>query len=137
VSAVEPPPPPQPSDRPRTRTPPPTDRARQALGRWGEDLAAAHYRRHDFEILDRNWRCPQGELDLVVRAGRLVVFCEVKTRRSAAFGAAAEAVDHRKQVRLRRLAAAWLAAHDVRGVDVRFDVAAIDGVRLSVLEGAF
>jgi putative endonuclease len=137
VSAIEPPTPSRPSDRSHSPTPARIDRARQALGRWGEDLAAAHYRRRDFEILDRNWRCPQGELDLVVRAGRLVVFCEVKTRRSSAFGAAAEAVDHRKQVRLRRLAAAWLAAHDVRGVDVRFDVAAIDGVRLSVLEGAF
>jgi putative endonuclease len=113
------------------------DRSTQALGRWGEDLAAAHYRRRRFEILDRNWRCPHGELDLVVRSGRLVVFCEVKTRRSAAFGGAAIAVDHRKQVRVRRLAAAWLAAHDVRGVDVRFDVAAIDGVTLSVFEGAF
>lgn len=113
------------------------DRSRRALGRWGEDRAATEYRRMGYEILDRNWRCSHGEIDLVLGRGPLVVFCEVKTRRSDRFGGAAAAVDSRKQLRVRRLAAAWLAAHQRRQVDVRFDVAAIDGVRIELIEGAF
>lgn len=113
------------------------DLSRRARGRWGEDLAARHYRRAGFEVIDRNWRCRHGELDLVARRGRLVVFCEVKARRSAAYGGPYAAVDGRKQRRIRRLAALWLVAHDVGPVDVRFDVAAITGVRLDVVEAAF
>lgn len=113
------------------------DRSHLEFGRWGEDLAASHLRRQGYEIVDRNWRCEHGEIDLVVRRGPLVVFCEVKARRSDAHGSPAEAVDRRKQVRLRRLAAAWLAAHGTRRVDVRFDVVAITGVRLAHIEAAF
>jgi putative endonuclease len=106
-------------------------------GRWGEDVAAAWYTRRGFEVLARNWRCPAGEIDLVLRRGRLVVICEVKARRSDAYGPAAAAVGPAKQQRLRRLAAAWLAATGVRGVDVRFDVVAITGVELDVVVDAF
>lgn len=113
------------------------DLARQARGRWGEDLAARHYRRCGFEVIARNWSCPIGELDLVLRRDRLVVFCEVKARRTASHGGPIAAVDERKRLRLRRLAAAWLATHGVHGVDVRFDVAAITGVRLEIVESAF
>jgi putative endonuclease len=112
-------------------------RSNLARGRWGEDLAARTYRRRGYDVLDRNWRCPTGEIDLVVRRDRTVVFCEVKTRRTAAYGSPAEAVDARKQLRLRRLAAAWLAAHDVRHVDVRFDVVAITGTTVETIEAAF
>lgn len=118
-----------------------TDRSSQARGRWGEDLAARHYRRLGYDVLDRNWRlhCDdrRGELDIVARRDDTLVFCEVKTRRRPGYGGAVAAVDRRKQVRVRRLAAAWLAEHDVRGAHVRFDVAAIEGVRLTVYEGAF
>jgi putative endonuclease len=111
--------------------------ANQARGRWGERRAATHYQRLGYQVLDRNWRCSLGEIDLVLRRGHTVVFCEVKTRRSAAFGGGAEAVDHRKQTRIRRLAAAWLQAHDIGRVDVRFDVVAITGVEVQVIEAAF
>lgn len=117
--------------------PPDGDLSRRARGRWGEDLAAREYRRRGFELLARNWSCPLGELDLVLRRERLIVFCEVKARRTASHGGPLAAVDERKRVRVRRLAAAWLAAHDVHGVDVRFDVAAITGVRLEIVESAF
>lgn len=122
------------SDPPGVRR---VDRARVEYGRWGEDLVARHYRRAGYEIVDRNWRCRAGEIDLVVGRPGLVVVCEVKTRRSAAYGGGAAAVDARKQRRLRRLAAAWLAAHDVGVVDVRFDVAVVTGVRLDLIESAF
>ena len=107
------------------------------LGRWGEDVAAAWYARNGYTVVARNWRCRAGEVDLIVRRGRLVVICEVKARRSTAFGPAAGAVGPVKQQRLRRLAAAWLAASGVRGVEVRFDVVAINGRTLEVIPNAF
>ena len=93
-------------------------------------------------VLDRNWRCRDGELDLVVAGDRVVVFCEVKTRRSDAFGQPFEAVTFTKQRRLRGLAARWLDEHPQRGVDLRFDVASVYArrgyaPRVDVLEAAF
>jgi len=89
--------------------------------------------------VDRNWRCSDGEVDLVVvrRRDRLVVFCEVKARRSGRFGSAAEAVGRDKQARLRRLAGRWLAEHRGGASGIRFDVAAWDAGRFEVVEGAF
>ena len=72
------------------------DLSRRARGQWGEDLAAAHYRRVGYTVLDRNWRCTTGELDLVARRGTTVVFCEVKARRTDGFGGPAAAVDGRR-----------------------------------------
>ena len=81
---------------------------------------------------------PIGEIDLVLRRGRLLVVAEVKARKSGAFGVPALAVTPTKQQRLRRLAAAWLAEHRVgRRVDVRFDVVAITGDAVDVYENAF
>jgi putative endonuclease len=108
------------------------------LGAFGEDVAARWYERAGYEVVGRNWRCPDGELDLVVRRGGLVVFCEVKTRSSDRFGAPAEAVTYRKQLRLRRLAARWLASCAGPGSrSVRFDVAAVRGGTIEVIEDAF
>jgi putative endonuclease len=106
-------------------------------GRRGEDLAAAWYRDNGYELVARNWRCPRGEVDLIVRRGRLLVVCEVKSRRDDAYGGAAAAVGRIKQQRLRRLAAEWLATTGVHGVDVRFDVAAVTGTHIEVIEAAF
>jgi putative endonuclease len=112
---------------------------RIALGRAVEERAAGWYRSHGYEVVERNWRCSDGEVDLVVvrRRDRLVVFCEVKARRSGRFGTAAAAVGRDKQVRLRRLAARWLAEHPVRASAVRFDVAAWDAGSFEVVEAAF
>jgi putative endonuclease len=108
------------------------------FGQRGEDLAADWYRRHGYRVVARNWRCPIGEIDLVVRRGRLLVVAEVKARKSSAFGFPALAVTPTKQQRLRRLAAAWLAEHRVgRRVDVRFDVVAITADAIDVYENAF
>ena len=115
------------------------DLSKRARGAWGEDVAASSYRRDGYAVVDRNWRCTTGELDLVVRRDDLVVFCEVKARRGAGFGGAVAAVDHRKQARLRRLGALWLAAHpDVAGgLRVRFDVVTVTGTRVERYEAAF
>ncbi len=88
-------------------------------------------------MLDRNWQCAEGEIDLVVSRPGLVVICEVKARASTRFGTPAEAVTWRKQQRLRRLAAAWLATHPHDRVTVRFDVACVLGTKLDVIQSAF
>ncbi len=80
-----------------------------AVGRSGEDLAASWYESQGYEVVARNWRCREGELDIVARRARLVVFCEVKARTSEVFGLPAEAVGPVKQAKLRRLAALWFA----------------------------
>lgn len=95
-------------------------------------------------MLSRNWRCRDGELDLVAARARCVVFCEVKTRSGTGFGIPAEAVTGEKQRRLRRLAARWLGEQPPSGgfADLRFDVACVTlrpGMEpdLEVIEGAF
>jgi putative endonuclease len=98
---------------------------------------ARWYERHGYTVVARNWRCTHGELDLVVVLGRTVVFCEVKSRANDAYGGGAAAVGWAKQRRLRRLAAAWLSSNDVHGVDVRFDVGAVTGTRIEIIEAAF
>jgi putative endonuclease len=116
---------------------------RRALGAAGEDAVALWYAGAGYRVLDRNWRCRDGELDLVVARPGSVVFCEVKTRRSTAFGSPAEAVTVTKQRRIRALAMRWLAEHpDARARDLRFDVASVMAARdvpptIHVIEGAF
>lgn len=111
--------------------------ANRARGRWGEDLAAAHYQREGYEVLARNWSSPRGELDLVLRQGGTYVFSEVKTRRNDAYGPASGAVGPAKQRRIRRLGIEWLQAHGVGADVIRFDVVAITGVTLELIEDAF
>jgi putative endonuclease len=111
-------------------------RSRVALGEWGEAKVARHYESAGYEVLDRNWRVRGGELDLVLARGDEIIFCEVKTRSSHRFGAAVEAVGPRKQRFLRRTAVSWLDAHDRRG-RLRFDVVAVTGGRIEVVEAAF
>ncbi len=96
-----------------------------ALGDYGERMAARYLRDQGLEILECNWRCPVGEIDIIARDGDCLVVCEVKTRRSLALGSPVEAVTLRKLARLRRLAAAWLAEHDGRFSDVRIDVVGV------------
>lgn len=93
-----------------------------AVGAYGERMAARFLRERGLEILARNWRCRVGEIDIVARDGSCLVVCEVKTRRGTSFGSPIEAVDYRKLARLRRLAAAWLAEHDLHLDEVRVDV---------------
>ncbi len=111
------------------------------LGAQAEQLAARWYEHHGYEVLERNWRRREGEVDLIVRSGRTVVFCEVKARSTDRFGTGSEAVVPAKQQRLRRLAARWLAelipAAGRGELDVRFDVVSLTGGALEVVEGAF
>lgn len=114
-----------------------SDLSNRARGQWGEDRAAAHYRRLGYDVIDRNWRSPTGELDLVVFDGSTYVFSEVKARRTADFGPASAAVTVAKQRRIRQLAVEWLRANDVHASCIRFDVVAITGTDLELLTDAF
>lgn len=99
--------------------------ARKALGDHGEELAVRHLQAHGYAVLDRNWRCPEGEIDVVARLGRTIVICEVKTRASGRYGSPLEAISQDKAARLYRLARAWCAAHPIRYDNIRVDVIAI------------
>jgi putative endonuclease len=99
--------------------------ARRGLGAYGEDLALRHLRRQGLVLLDRNWRCDEGELDLVLREGDVLVVCEVKTRSSVDYGTPHEGVDAVKLERLGRLAEAWQRAHGVTAPEVRIDLVGI------------
>jgi putative endonuclease len=93
-----------------------------AVGAYGERVAMRTLALAGFTILDHNWRCPEGELDLVARDERFIVFCEVKTRRSRWFGEPVDAVTAMRVLRIRGAATAWLAAHPRHRGEVRFDV---------------
>ena len=96
-----------------------------ALGRRGEDIAARYLETTGLVVLDRNWRCHAGELDIVCADGTGLVVCEVKTRSGTDFGTPAEAVDDAKAARIRDLAAHWRRDHGVRPCPVRFDIVAV------------
>jgi putative endonuclease len=97
-------------------------RDKDMLGRLGENAAAHYLVSGGLTILDRNWRCPTGELDIIARQDRTLVVCEVKTRSTGRYGHPAEAVTEPKARRLRRLAARWLAAHHGGYDTVRIDI---------------
>lgn len=94
---------------------------RQALGRRGEDLAAAYLRGLGWQVLERNWRCRLGELDLVARDRDALVFCEVKCRSGLGYGSPLESITAAKLARLRHLAAEWLTGHPGHPGPVRLD----------------
>ena len=114
---------------------------RRSLGDRGEDMAAAHLKKQGYKILERNYRTPIGEIDLVARHQGVLVIIEVKTRRSRRFGSPQEAVHPAKQERLRNLAEYYLQQQGLGEVMVRFDVVGIlwqEGkAQVEVIAGAF
>lgn len=99
--------------------------AKDDLGRHGEDLAAQFLADAGYTLIDRNWRCPRGEIDLVARDGNDTVFVEVKTRSSTAFGHPFEAITAQKIARLKRLAGVWCEAHPYRRGVIRIDAISV------------
>jgi len=96
--------------------------AKDLLGREGEQAAVSYLEGRGFRILDRNWRCAGGEIDIVAVERHTFVVCEVKTRSGTRYGTPLDAVGRAKRLRLRRLAAQWLSAHGVRFDQIRIDV---------------
>ena len=114
---------------------------RSERGRSGEAATLRVYRRRGYELIARNWRCPLGELDLVLRLGDRLIVCEVKTRTGAEFGGGYEAVTWSKRRTLRRLAEVFVQQHAVPTDEIRFDVASVwvgEGVPdVEIFEDAF
>ena len=100
-------------------------RAKDAVGRYGEQVAAQSLAAAGMTVLERNWRCEHGEIDIVARDAGVLVVCEVKTRRGPAFGSPFEAITPVKARRLRRLAGCWMRERDVHPGEVRFDVVGV------------
>lgn len=101
------------------------------LGQWGEEQVAEKLRREGWAVIARNFRCRMGEIDIVARNGRFLVFVEVKLRKDNRFGSACEAVTPSKQRKLRTAAQFYLMSHPTR-LQPRFDVAEVyapNGVR--------
>jgi putative endonuclease len=98
---------------------------KDALGKYGEELAARYLSKNGMVILERNWRCDLGEIDVIARDQDELVICEVKTRRSASFGDPIEHVTPRKVRRMRGLALRWLDTRSVSPRNIRFDVVGI------------
>jgi putative endonuclease len=115
---------------------------KDAVGGFGEEVAVRHLQTAGMVVLDRNWRCRDGEIDVVARDGETLVFCEVKTRRGTGYGSPAAAVIPAKARRLRRLALRWLDESGLHPPDLRFDVVAVradraGGTDVEHLRGAF
>lgn len=104
----------------------PVARHNQRVGRDGEDFAAAYVEQLGWRVLSRNWRCRDGEIDLIAADGRTIVIIEVKARTSAKYGRAIEAVTAEKLSRLRGLGARWAHEHDARAVALRIDVIGLE-----------
>lgn len=102
-----------------------TAASKQALGRYGESVAARHLTEAGMTVVARNWRCDEGEIDLVLREGPVLVVCEVKARTGDGCGTPHQAVDAAKLDRLQRLARRWMTAHEVICDDVRIDLVAV------------
>ena len=114
---------------------------RLSLGKIGEELAVTRLRAMKYQILERNYRCPLGEMDIIAREKGSLVFVEVKTRATKDFGGPAAAVHERKQRQLSRVALLYLNQKKIRDVPARFDVVAVDlsgsEPRIEVIQNAF
>ena len=99
--------------------------ARIALGSYGESVAERYLVEAGMTVLDRNWRCSDGEIDLVLRERDTLIVCEVKTRSHDGYGTPHAAVDDTKLDRLKRLAMAWLEEHDAQAPGIRIDLVAV------------
>ena len=114
---------------------------RMARARWAEDLVASFYQRNGFEIVARNWHCREGELDIVATShsdtGLTIVVIEVKARATNNFGTPFESVTLAKQKKLRITTTKFLAANPELHGEIKFDVVAVLGTKIEVIQNAF
>ncbi|MBM0124877.1 YraN family protein [Pimelobacter simplex] len=102
-----------------------TAQARRAIGAYGEDVAVRHLTGLGMVLLERNWRCADGEVDVLLRDGATLVVCEVKTRTSLVAGTPHEAISAAKLDRLRRLGERWVLERGIRPDGIRVDLVAV------------
>ncbi|MFZ1080385.1 MAG: YraN family protein [Candidatus Kryptoniota bacterium] len=113
----------------------------KVLGTKGENLASDFLKRNGFEIIERNFRYDRGEIDIIARKGKLITFCEVKTRTSSAYGGGETAVNFRKQQQIRKVAEGYIAERELDDYDFRFDVIVVEirrgSTSIRIIENAF
>lgn len=109
----------------------------RTIGGKGEDIAVKYLRKQKYKIIDRNFRCNFGEIDVIARDGSYIVFVEVKSRRDTKFGMPREAVDARKQQTIVRCAKFWLTINNLVGSPTRFDVVEVLDGKTTLLTDAF
>lgn len=111
------------------------------LGTKGERLAADFLIRHGFEVIERNFRYNRGEIDIITRKGKLISFCEVKTRRSDTYGSGEEAIDLKKRKQIQKVAEGYILEHKLDDYDFRFDVVVVEmrrsSTKIRIIEDAF
>jgi putative endonuclease len=114
---------------------------RMRTGKRGEDIACAYLKRRGYRIVERNYKCPLGELDIVARDGDAIVFVEVKSRKSEEFGDPQLAVGLEKQKKVSRISLTYLKEKHLYPCNARFDVVAIkmlpDGITIELIQNAF
>ncbi len=115
---------------------------RSQLGKRGEEAACRFLRKNKYKIVERGYRSPHGEIDIIAYDRKVLVFVEVKTRRSTEFGLPEESVNWRKQQRMRKISQHYLYRHKLQGVDCRYDVVSIDlsaqdEERVTLIKNAF
>ena len=114
---------------------------RQAFGKAGEDLAVRYLKKKGFKVLERNYTCPVGEIDIVARDGKTIVFVEVKTRRSLSYGSARLAITPHKQRKISMTALYYLKFNHQMRQDARFDVVTVfstrDNIEIDLIRNAF
>ena len=111
---------------------------KRALGTSYEKCAGAYLEQQGYEVLEYNFRCRQGEIDIIAKDGEYLVFVEVKYRKNAAMGSPYEAVDHKKQRIISRTASYYCLTHGYgETTPCRFDVVAVLGEEIQVLKNAF
>ena len=115
--------------------------ARLKTGRQGEEIAVRYLRENGYLVLERNFRCPLGEMDIVARHGDVLVFVEVRSRRSQGYGEPLESVGIVKQKKLSRIALYYIQKHHLQGRKARFDVLGVkiqpDGHKIDIIRDAF
>jgi len=114
---------------------------KKILGAKGEKLAADFLERLGFEVINRNFRFERGEIDIIARKGKLIIFCEVKTRTSSVYGKGEEAVDLRKQKQIRKVAEGYILERELDDYEFRFDVVVVEiersETKIRIIENAF
>lgn len=114
---------------------------KKILGAKGERLAADFLQRQGNDIIATNFRFGHGEIDIIIKRGNLISFCEVKTRRSETFGSGEDAVGLKKQAQIRRVAEGYISSRELEGYEYRFDVIVVEirrnQTRIRVIENAF
>ncbi|MGF0032747.1 YraN family protein [Bariatricus sp. SGI.154] len=110
---------------------------RREIGTQYERKAGEHLKEKGYEILEYNYRCKVGEIDMIARDGGCLVFCEVKYRSGSESGHPAEAVDYKKQRVISKCALYYLTTHGLTDAECRFDVVSIEGEQITVYQNAF